>query len=366
MGRLNVYFKKMDSFFARNGIVCCLMCAVCAFADLDNPQINFTDVEDEVENVGPLVTRVPRAFVCMGPLVEEGEWGKEINVDEIQGITADSKHYYITNQWEIYKVAKDNPQKVVAKRHLMGIQRFLKDGFYRHFGGISYYKGFVYVATTGRVHPLTTKRAVPIVVVFDTDLNFVKFARFPENSQAGAAWIAVNPTNGHLYSSYNKTVFEYSSSFLNGGELSLLSSYRMDFEHADLSQEEWDDAVAQGGTFTNEGVLFYVLDLKHAEFNTSTGIHAFVLHGGRASEIDVFGLNNKGELRPFISVRYRGSMDGDRFWEMEDVQFGVDSVGEYIDLLKLRNGKKDEAEIVRYRLIHDLKAALNKLVENLF
>ena len=342
-----------------------MMCAVCAFADLDNPQINFTDVEDEVENVGPLVTRVPRAFVCMGPLVEEGEWPADISVDEIQGMAYDESFYYVTNQWEIYKVTKAEPYRVVAKKHLMRIQRSLKDGFYRHFGGITYHDGYIYVATTGRVHPLTTRRAVPIVVVFDTDLNFVKFGRFPEN-QAGAAWIAVNPVNGHLYSSYGDSIFEYSRSFGNGDELTLLSSYRMDFEHADLSQEEWDDAVAQGGTFTNEGVLFYVLDLKHAEFNTSTGIHAFVLHGGRASEIDVFGLNNKGELRPFISVRYRGSMDGDRFWEMEDVQFGVDSVGEYIDLLKLRNGKKDEAEIVRYRLIHDLKAALNKLVENLF
>ena len=356
----------MDVFFVRNGITCLFICVVCAFADLDNPQINFTVVEDEPENVTPLVTKVPRAFVCVGPLVEKGEWPKEIDVDEIQGITDDSKHYYITNQWEIYKIAKENPRKVVAKLHLMRIQRFLKDGFYRHFGGISYYKGLIYVATTGRVHPLTTKRAVPIVVVFDSDLNFVKFARFPEKTQAGAAWIAVNPVDGHLYSSYGDSVFEYSRSFGNGDDLTLLSGYRMDFEHADLSQEEWDDAVAQGGTFTNEGVLFYVLDLKHAEYSASTGVHAFVLNNGMASEIDVLGLNNKGELRPFISVKYRGSMDGDRFWEMEDVQFGVDSVSEYIDLLKLRNGKEDEAEIVRYRLIHDLKGALNKLVEDLF
>lgn len=313
-----------------------------------------------------MVTKVPHAFVFVGSQVELGEWGDEINLDEIQGITEDSRHYYITNQWEIYKTSKDNPQKVVAKRHLMGIQHLLKEGFYRHFGGIAYYKGFIYVATTGRAHPLTTRRAVPIVIVFDEDLNFVKFGRFPESAQAGAAWIAVNPTNGHLYSSYNNSVFEYSRSFENGDELALLSSYQMNFEHADLSQEEWDDAIAQGGTFTNEGILFYVLDLKHAQYNASTGVHAFVLNDGVASEIDVLGLNNKGELRPFISVKYRGSMDDDRFWEMEDVHFGVDSISEYIDLLKLRNGKKDEAEIVRYRLIYDIKNALSKLVENFF
>lgn len=342
-----------------------LVCAVCVFADLDNPQINFTAVENEADVSGPLVTRVPRAFVCVGPQVEEGEWPADISVDEIQGMAYDDRFYYVTNQWEIYKVTKAEPYRVVAKKHLMRIQRSLKDGFYRHFGGITYHDGYIYVATTGRVHPLTTRRAVPIVVVFDTDLNFVKFGRFPEN-QAGAAWVAVNPVNGHLYSSYGDSIFEYSRSFGNGDELTLLSGYRMDFEHADLSQEEREDMVAQGGTFTNEGVLFYVLDLKHAEFSTSTGIHAFVLHRGRASEIDVFGLNNRGELRPFISVKYRGHMNGDRFWELEDVQFGSDSLSEYIDLLKLRNGKKDEAEVVRYRFIHDIKDALDKLVEKIF
>lgn len=341
-----------------------LFVALCAYANPGETLIDFT-VQANDDYDGPLVTRVPQGFYNIGLQVEEGEWGDDIDVDEAQGITHDKEFYYFTNQWVIYKISKKT-HKVVAKKHLLKINRFLKDGFYRHFGGVSCYGDYLYVATTGRKHPLTTRKAVPIIIVFDKDLNFIKFGFLPEEMQKGAAWVAINPVNGHLYSSFEQTVYEYSRDFQNGETLNVLGQYHLDFRHADLSPEEWNDAVSQGGTFSDTGILFYVLDLKHATKSTSTGIHAFVLHDGKSDEIDLWGINNKGELTPFISIRYIGSRKDDRFWEMEDVSFGRDSIGEYIGLLQLRNGKTDEAQVIRFRLLYDLMKTIEDVSKKIF
>lgn len=344
----------------------CLLGMHSVFADFENAQINFTAKEEVADDDYPMVTKTPQGFYNAGLIVGEGEWGDAIDVNELQGITEDEHFYYLTNQWEIYKVFKKDLSRVVAKKHLLKINRQLKDGFYRHFGGIDFYKGYIYVATTGRAHMLTKKRAVPIVIVFDKDLNFVKFGRFPEDKQGGAAWAAINPVNGHLYSSYGGRVFEYDRNFKNGEVLKCVGEYRLEFRHADLSREEWNDAVAQGGAFSDQGLFYYVLDLKHSQKNESTGIHAFILHDNEGDEIDLWGMNNRGEHKPFISVRYLGSRKDDRFWEMEDISFGRDSVGEYIDFLQLKNGKEDDAKIVRYRLIYDIKKLLDEMRKQFF
>ena len=51
---------------------------------------------------------------------------------------------------------------------------------------------------------------------------------------------------------------------------------------------------------------------------------------------------------------------------MEDLTFGRDSIGEYIGLLQLRNGKKDEAQVVHYRLLYDIRKALDDLSKKFF
>lgn len=358
---------KIDFALAKSCLLfLCVFGMHCVFADYQNSHINFTGNDEIVDDDYPMVTKVPQGFYNAGLVVGEGEWGDKIDVNELQGIAEDDKFYYLTNQWEIYKLSKTDIENVVAKRHLLKINRQLKDGFYRHFGGIDVYKGLIYVATTGRAHLLTKKRAVPIVIVFDTDLNFVKFGRFPESKQAGAAWTAINPVNGHLYSSYGGVVYEYDREFENGGQLRCLGEYRLEFRYADLTSEEWKDVVAQGGAFSDQGLFYYVLDLKHSQKNGSTGIHAFTLHDNEGDEIDLWGMNNRGEHKPFISVRYLGSRNDDRFWEMEDISVGRDSVGEYIDFLQLKNGREDDAKIVRYRLIYDIRKMLDKMREQLF
>lgn len=304
---------------------------------------------EDMEQQFPAI-RIPSSYTYAGEIIGEGEWG-EIDVDEIQGITHDDKNYYVTTQWKIYKVSKSNPPAVLAENHLLKIQRNLKDGFYKHFGGISYYKGFIYVAVTGRTHPFSSERSGSIVVVFDEQLNFVKFGKFPRKIQPGAGWLAINPVNGHLYSSSpHKNLVEYSLDFENGSELKPVKTYEIQYRHCDMRPEQWADVPNQGGAFTKSGLFFYVLDIKDADMSPCTGVHAFFLHDDDADEIDISGMNNRGERTPFISVKYRGSQARDRFWELEDVDIMEENGVEYLLHLRLRNGKSDEAKIVRYRL----------------
>lgn len=307
------------------------------------------DFHEEMEQHFPAI-RIPSSFTYAGELIGEGEWGS-VDVDEIQGITHDEDSWYLTTQWKIYKLSKTNPPKILAENHLLKIQRNLKDGFYKHLGGISYYKGYIYVAVTGRTHPFSSERSGSIVVVFDQQLNFVKFGKFPQKIQPGAGWLAINPVNGHLYSSSpHLRLFEYSLDFQNGEELKRVHSYDFQYRHGDLTDEQWANIPNQGGVFTKTGVLFYVLDIKDADMNPFTGIHAFFLHDDDADELDIPGLNNRGEKFPFISIKYRGSQPGDRFWEMEDLDMIEENGQEYLLHLQLRNGKTDEVKIVRYRL----------------
>lgn len=90
-----------------------------AYAGPSEMYIDFTAQTDN-DYDGPLVTRIPHGFFNVGLLVEEGEWSEGINVDEMQGISHDNENYYLTNQWEIFKVSKKT-HKVVAKNHLLRV-----------------------------------------------------------------------------------------------------------------------------------------------------------------------------------------------------------------------------------------------------
>ena len=317
----------------------------------------FPELKDDIspKNGDLPISKLPTGFVPAGNLVGEGEWG-DINVDEIQGITHSDKYWYISAQWRLYKVSRKNFPKIENQTHLMKVQMKLKNGWYRHFGGIVYHEGLIYVATTGRENAFTTERATPIVVVFDDNLNFVKYAKFPVSVQRGVAWVGVNPVNEKLFSSgpYNK-LHEYELEFKNGDTLRHIRDYEMVYKNAKLTSAEWGDVPMQGGGFSESGIFYFVLDMKHCSNNPYTGIHAFTLQNGKAVEFDLPGLNNKGKIKPFISIEYVGSHGDDRFWEMEDVTIekakdGPEKGIEYLYHLQLRNGKKDEARIVKYRL----------------
>ncbi|MCQ2102580.1 MAG: hypothetical protein MJY98_05085 [Fibrobacter sp.] len=296
-------------------------------------------------------TTLPSGFVQAGELFSESEWG-EISTDEVQGITHSETHWYISTQWEIFKVRRDSLSQIDAHVHLLKFQKLLRSGWYRHFGGMVYHDGLIYVATTGRLHPLTTEKAVPIVVVLDANLEFVRYGILPPVAQKNAAWVGYNPETGHIYSSNGvQELLEYNPDFENGDTIRLIQRYKMLYSHADMTADELVNMVSQGGTFSESGLLYYVLDRKNARNDSYTGIHGFIKKDGDYYEFDVPGVNNKGEDVDFIGIKYIGDQPGDRLWEMEDLTVTKENGHEFIYHLQLHNGKHDFARVVRYRLM---------------
>lgn len=317
----------------------------------DNQKIE-PGVSGEGDSLPPSKGALPTGFVQAGELVSESEWGK-INVNEIQGITHSETHWYISTQWELFKISRESFPRVDAHVHLLAFRKFLKGGWYRHFGGIVHDNGLIYIATTGRTHALTTERATPIVVVLNANLEFVKYGFFPREVQNNAAWVGFNPVTQHLYSSRGvQELLEYDPEFANGDTIKLIQRHRMHYVDADVSSREWDNVVSQGGAFSTSGLFYYVVDKKDSRDHAFTGIHGFELRDGDYHEFEISGVNNKGEDTKFIGIKYVGDNENhDRLWEMEDITVVRENENEFIYHLQLHNGKPDFARVVRYRLM---------------
>ena len=127
------------------------------------------------------------------------EWSEYVDVTEIQGIAHSDKFWFISTRDAIYKMPREDMGKVLAKANRAELLLQVREGFYNHFGDISYYQGRLYIATSGLGFAFSSLRTVPLVIVLDEDLRYVKHAHFPL-TQKGASWLADNPYNGHLYS----------------------------------------------------------------------------------------------------------------------------------------------------------------------
>lgn len=267
-------------------------------------------------------------------------WGTQINVDEIQGITHSQDHWFITTRDKLYKTLKGNITQVVAQVSLEDIRTQLKGGFYNHFGDLSFHNGNLYIATTGVRFRFSIRRAVPVVVVFDSNLHFVKYGRFPRKTQKGAGWLAINPVNGHLYSSNPyRVVHEYQLNFEHGGELIPVQQYQMHFKYGPMQDRDWKGIPAQGGAFSKSGLFYYVLDHKYQENAPFTGIHAFRLNSqtGVGEAIDLF-----------IPIAFKPNNGKERLWEMEGLTVVSDGHDERLYHLQLLNGTLDQARLAVY------------------
>lgn len=269
-------------------------------------------------------------------------WGSQINVDEIQGITHSQDHWYITTRDKLYKTRKGNITQVVAQVSLYNIRSQLKGGFYNHFGDLSFHNGKLYIATTGVRFRFSIRRAVPVVVVLDSDLNFVKFGRFPRKNQTGAGWLAINPVNGHLYSSSPfRKVHEYSLAFKNGADLKTIRQYSMQFKHGPKQDADWKGIPPQGGAFSPTGLFYYVLDHKYQENAPFTGIHAFHLNPQT-------GIGEATDL--FIPIAFKPNDGKERLWELEGLTVQPHGQGERLYHLQLLNGTVDQARLAVYHV----------------
>lgn len=294
----------------------------------------------------------PTRFTFCGKNPDDSEFGS-VDSEEIQGITHDEKNWYISNKGKIFKTKKDNIKSVVLKKRLSEIRSQLTGEYYNHFGDMDFYNGLLYVATTGKKEPPSWKdifrkneNATPIVVVFDEKLNFIKYAKFPSDKQEDAAWVAINPLTGYLYSAGPyKTLHVYSRTFNNGSYLEVINDISLNFKHGHASGEWWNDVWNQGGTFSPHGIFYYVLDNKSDEDSHYTGIHAFTIQGNLATEITIKGISNRNENVNFMNVKY----DPDiwifgwyRSWELEGITVWDHGAEGQIHLLQLHNEVDDD------------------------
>jgi hypothetical protein len=293
------------------------------------------------------VTNPPTRFTLKSKNPKDSEWGSDISSEEIQGITHSDTHWYISNKGTIYKTRKNQIKSVVKKVDLSSIQSQLKAGDYNHFGDMDFYDGLLYIATTGKGSTHS------IVVVFDKNLNFVKYAKFPARKQKKAGWVAINPVTGYLYSSDQyRQLHVYKKDFSNGSVIEALGDLSLNFKYGAPNEEEWGKVWNQGGAFSPHGIFYYVLDHKSDEYCNYTGIHAFSIHGSYANEITIKGKNNKNENVSFMNEKYDPDIAGYRNWELEGITTWDRGAEGQIHVLQLHNEwyNEDDVHLFHYKV----------------
>lgn len=115
----------------------------------------------------------------------------------------------------------------------------------------------LYPFSGGRLFvPLEGSGKPPIVVALDDNLNLRGYATL--NPQTHGGWVAVNPTDGLIYSSNDNPsmLFVYRPVFVNGNLTDLqLVTTRI------LSPSDYTGRWAQGGAFSPSGKLYLTYDL---------------------------------------------------------------------------------------------------------
>ena len=181
---------------------------------------------------------------------------------KLQGVAHDSSHWYMTNRAKLWKIP--------AHRDLGVPESWSKSARipsqlrgYDHFGDLDYHDGRLYVPLEG---------AAPAIGVFDSDLNYITHALLP--NALDAPWCAINPADGHLYTSSFRTgvVRKYRMSW-TGNSLALTEVASITLR--DSAGEPLTLQRVQGGVFSTSGYLYLVSDVHRQ------GIKGFALDTGR-------------------------------------------------------------------------------------
>lgn len=213
--------------------------------------------------------------------------------EDVQGITHDDNHWFITQASEIlpeyrylWKIPVGNDLEDDAEPGVNGVQRkhindyseLVNNGLW-HFGDVDYYRGYVISAVEAHApHPHA-------MVLFRGDnLQYVGRAALSREGSGGApghqslAWVAVDP-DGYLYTS--------------GDDVST-SIYRYRLNWADLPSQPptltYSDTIPlldgggttalqfsyiQGGAFSEDGRLLYLVSGFYDDQYANEGISVF-------------------------------------------------------------------------------------------
>lgn len=215
----------------------------------------------------------------------ENDWS-----DNAQGVTNDGTYWYITDEEKLYKY--DIKQSISSNIYMKRIGLPFGCG---HFGDLSYYDGYLYVAVSecpenyGRPGGLKYSKAR--IFVYDQNLNLVKQANLRTangRNRRDVGWVAVNPTNGYLYTSdSNSTRMQVyaRTGWSSGAFLSPL--YQMTIYDREKKTLVLD--TVQGGVFSPNGYLYVVND-NYYHRKHKPGIYIFKIRGPQAKLVRKIGL----------------------------------------------------------------------------
>jgi hypothetical protein len=128
--------------------------------------------------------------------------------DEAQGVAHDETHWYLTNKEKLFKVPVSESLNNSSNRIAANLP-----GGCDHFGDPAFYGDLLYVPLEGC--PNGESR----IYVYNRDLQVLRYGRLPG---AKAAWVAVSPINGLMYStvaSYTDKIQAYKKNFTSGQSL---------------------------------------------------------------------------------------------------------------------------------------------------
>ncbi len=329
----------------------CFLIAPIAFLSLTGSAVAQRPIKMEpaVKLMKPTLNP-PTQFEFKGKNPKNSEWGGEISSEEMQGIANSQTNWFVSNKGTIYKTQRNDIKKVVKKVKLSEIQGQLKGGHYNHFGDLDFHDGLLYVATTGE------KPAPPIVIVFNENLEFEKYARFSDK-QEGAGWVAIDPVTGYLYSSGPyRELFVYDRNFpKNSHDLTFIRKIFLNFKYGPTQEKEYAKIYNQGGAFSPHGIFYYVLDHKADENSLYTGVHAFLVQDGHANEITIKGKNNKNQDVNFMNEKYDPDIGKWRNWEFEGITVWDRGIEGQIHVLQLHKepGSEDDVHLFHYKVNND-------------
>lgn len=235
---------------------------------------------------------------------------------KLQGVAHDSSHWYMTNRAMLRKIPVQRDLGAPGASSIsVGIPRQL--AAYNHMGDLDYYDGRLYVPLEG---------SAPAIGVFDTDLNYVTHALLP--NAADAPWCAINPVDGHLYtSSFHESVVRKYRMLWIGNTLTLVQVASITLRDSAGRPLTTLDRI-QGGVFSVAGHLYLVSDVA------GQGIKGFDLETGRQQAnipvrferpheelegIDIWDLD--GGLIPGINGQIHLQMVDHHWWSDDDFYF---------------------------------------------
>jgi hypothetical protein len=233
---------------------------------------------------------------------------------KLQGVAHDSSHWYMTNRAKLRKIPVHRDLGAPAASSIsVGIPRPL--AAYNHLGDLDYYGGRLYVPLEG---------SASAIGVFDTDLHYVTQALLPNATDA--PWCAINPVDGHLYtSSFRTSVVRKYRMTWSGNTLALTQVASIALR--DSAGKPLTLNRVQGGVFSARGHLYLVSDLA------GQGIKGFDIETGRQQAdipvafgdheelegIDLWDLD--GGQVPGINGQIHLQMIGHHWWSDDDFYF---------------------------------------------